>query len=491
MKSTCIKCILVVLVISIFQPISGQIQKANAGPTAWIGLYSDAGHSSYVYEYSGQYDEFDLWVWVLPGDEGMKCAEFSIDHHDWVWVVGQTPNPDCSVIQGNPVDPDGVTICLETCQEDWTWLYQIEMLTRKSDAAGWIEIKERPDAGAYQVLTCPPPDYPAEPLSVLNHFGLFYEGWLDEYIESAKPTITELEAVDSRTIDITFSEAPYAHPPEFFVYDAADTTDTSQVVDVVIVGGWSGNMILTLGDSMTDGSSYIVDATDYGWEISHPWNLGIIIACGDIQGRFKFKGSVATMLQSFDAYCVAGEIEISWQLSSIDEGGKFDVFRQEGEGVFTAIEIGIGESGRLTGSGGLTSQDGLSFSYIDGTALPGLCYRYRVEYSLDGMSKVLFITEPVAIPAVFLELGQNHPNPFNPSTTISYNLPAASFVSLEIYDVAGRKVRTLVRDIQAPGSKQLEWNGFDDAGSRVVSGVYFYRLRAGKEELTRKMVIMR
>ena len=355
------------------------------------------------------------------------------------------------------------------------------------EMSGWIEIKEHPEAGAYQIANCLPGN-PVQPLVILNHFGLRSENWLEELNESTKPVMTNLEAADNHTINVEFSAPTYARSPNFFVYDAVDTADTIPVADVETADGVA--YILTLDDSMTEGNDYIVDATDYCRELSDPWSLGVLILCANIQGRLEF-GSVATMLEFFDAASLAGKIEISWRLSSIDDGGRFDIHRGEGENGFATMAIGLDESGWLSGAGGLTSFDGLSFSYVDDTALPGRSYRYRIEYSLDGEPRALFTTEPIAIPAASLALDQNHPNPFNPSTTISYNLPAVSYVSLAIHDVTGRKVRTLVSAIQDPGSKSVEWNGLDDDGSPVVSGIYFYRLRAGKEELARKMVLMR
>lgn len=86
----------------------------------------------------------------------------------------------------------------------------------------------------------------------------------------------------------------------------------------------------------------------------------------------------------------------------------------------------------------------------------------------------------------------NFPNPFNPNTTIHVALPEATIVSLQVYDVNGALVRTLVRDAMKPeGVFEVEWNGRNDAGKPVSSGVYFYRLTTGKETLTRKAVLLK
>ncbi len=89
-------------------------------------------------------------------------------------------------------------------------------------------------------------------------------------------------------------------------------------------------------------------------------------------------------------------------------------------------------------------------------------------------------------------LHQNVPNPFNPMTVIRFDLARSGRVQLRIYDVAGRLVRTLV-DAEMPAGRDHEasWNGLDDSGQRLGSGVYFYRLDAAGERLTRKLVVMK
>jgi FlgD Ig-like domain len=88
-----------------------------------------------------------------------------------------------------------------------------------------------------------------------------------------------------------------------------------------------------------------------------------------------------------------------------------------------------------------------------------------------------------------LELRQNVPNPFNPTTTIEFSTPAAGSVRLAVYDVSGRRVRTLVNGVREAGSYQIVWDGRDERGLRVGSGVYFYKLDAREASQVRKMVL--
>ncbi len=98
------------------------------------------------------------------------------------------------------------------------------------------------------------------------------------------------------------------------------------------------------------------------------------------------------------------------------------------------------------------------------------------------------------IPKAFA-LNQNYPNPFNPSTTISFDLPgtagAKQQVSLTVHDVRGRLVRTLLDTQVGPGDHNVHWDGRNDSGVPVSSGIYLYTLKAGEDVSTRKMMIMK
>jgi len=93
--------------------------------------------------------------------------------------------------------------------------------------------------------------------------------------------------------------------------------------------------------------------------------------------------------------------------------------------------------------------------------------------------------------ATKFDLLQNSPNPFNPKTSIAFTLPSERDVSLEVYDVSGRKVATLLKGTLPQGRHLVEWNGTRENGQRVASGVYFYRLIADDEEINRKMVMLK
>ena len=188
---------------------------------------------------------------------------------------------------------------------------------------------------------------------------------------------------------------------------------------------------------------------------------------------------IATLLQSFSALLDRRAVTVSWQLSMLDDGAEFHVLRSAGTGdefvELPAVEI---------------ARDGLSFEFIDRDISPGTAYIYRVELVIGPERRVLFVTERVTVPPASLALYQNHPNPFNPATTIRYFLPFAGEVKLAVYDVSGRLITTLVDGTMPEGEHLAAWNGTAGSGG-ASSGVYFYRLDYGKESITRKMVLLR
>lgn len=94
-------------------------------------------------------------------------------------------------------------------------------------------------------------------------------------------------------------------------------------------------------------------------------------------------------------------------------------------------------------------------------------------------------------PPLSFKLMQNYPNPFNPTTVISYNVPVISDIELTIYNPLGQEVKSLVHERQSARTYKIQWDGQDNSGKPVVSGVYLYRLKAGSLIQTRKMLLLR
>jgi hypothetical protein len=110
------------------------------------------------------------------------------------------------------------------------------------------------------------------------------------------------------------------------------------------------------------------------------------------------------------------------------------------------------------------------------------------QFTLD-LSATLGIDEST-LPDVFA-LHNNYPNPFNPVTNITYDIPEVANVSLEIYNVMGQKVRTLASGSHEPGRYRVLWNATNDFGEGLSSGMYIYKIQAGDFVSVKKLILMK
>ncbi|MDD3284484.1 MAG: FlgD immunoglobulin-like domain containing protein [Patescibacteria group bacterium] len=115
----------------------------------------------------------------------------------------------------------------------------------------------------------------------------------------------------------------------------------------------------------------------------------------------------------------------------------------------------------------------------------------RIDVQARSLAQYTANDDPSIVTPATPVLHQNFPNPFNPETTISFNLPKAGKASLNIYNVKGQLVKTLVNETKTAGTHQIIWNGTDNSGQSVSSGIYYYKLNAGKYSSTRKMIMMK
>jgi len=242
--------------------------------------------------------------------------------------------------------------------------------------------------------------------------------------------------------------------------------------------------------------------TQYGEFVAVDGSDNIIYA-GEFQGTIDFGGGpmtatvsyfvyyhifltkfgdapVPTLLQTYSTALMNENVELKWTLADTGEDMIFHVLRTDAAR-HRYMELINPE---------ITRTD-FEFSFVDGYCQPGVGYRYRVDVTDDVGRRTLFETDVIELPATAASLEQNLPNPFNPATTITFTVPARSHVRLAIYDVGGRLVRTLVNGVVEDGTTEIAWDAVDDHGAHVSSGVYFYRLEAGKELLTKKMILLK
>ncbi|NOZ61692.1 MAG: T9SS type A sorting domain-containing protein, partial [Calditrichaeota bacterium] len=125
----------------------------------------------------------------------------------------------------------------------------------------------------------------------------------------------------------------------------------------------------------------------------------------------------------------------------------------------------------------------------------------KVWYDDFSVKKVTMVEVPTGVndpnnyarfelPKEFV-LQQNYPNPFNPTTTIAYNVPKDSKIQIEIYNLMGQKVKTLFSGFNAAGSHKIEWDGTNDVGKPLTSGVYLLTLRSGNFVTAKRMTLLK
>ncbi len=115
---------------------------------------------------------------------------------------------------------------------------------------------------------------------------------------------------------------------------------------------------------------------------------------------------------------------------------------------------------------------------------------YFDDLTVEAIGSVTDVKELDLLPVSY-NLSQNYPNPFNPSTVINYSLPQTSFVTVKIYDMLGREVKTLVNREENAGTHIVQWNGRNNNGQKVTSGTYIYRIQAGDFVEAKKMLLLK
>ena len=184
------------------------------------------------------------------------------------------------------------------------------------------------------------------------------------------------------------------------------------------------------------------------------------------------------LIQSFDAITQTGAVELHWEVRSDVAIDSYEILRRESSPTRTTVV-----------AQGAFSADMNSF--LDTTVLPGKRYDYVLTLQTRGEVVAVSPIATATMPTIEASVGQNHPNPFNPATTIDVTIPERSELVVAIYDARGARVATLNAGIQDAGTHRVEWNGTDDAGRGVGSGVYFYRLEGAGAVASKKMVLLK
>ena len=244
----------------------------------------------------------------------------------------------------------------------------------------------------------------------------------------------------------------------------------------VIYYAWKVN-----GQSVSSSSSFTLDSRYYPigtypvtveiYDQSHTLSLSWTVAITSVE------------MKSFT--CTSEEylgIRLSWQTANESDNMGFNVLRSRTEnGSYEKIN-----SEMIPPRG-----DG-KYSWLDESARSGERYYYKIEdLSRSGMATQHGpVTAEVPLPKAF-ELTQNYPNPFNPTTTIRFQLPATTRVLLQVFNTNGQIIRTLVDGEVQAGFHQAVWDGRNDGGVPVVTGVYYYHIIVSGQRITKKMALLK
>ena len=128
-------------------------------------------------------------------------------------------------------------------------------------------------------------------------------------------------------------------------------------------------------------------------------------------------------------------------------------------------------------------------SFFDSQIQSTESYLYELS-AWKGARRVAERTLGVAGTAIGLRLGSSRPNPCISTTSIDFRLPRAQKAELALFDLRGRRIRTLFSEVGAPGHHSVIWDGRDDVGQRAANGVYVYQLKTGDKTLSRRVILL-
>ncbi len=292
--------------------------------------------------------------------------------------------------------------------------------------------------------------------------------------------IANIDADAFPEILITSSTAGYFyalnHDGSFlFQKNIGQQIKTSPVVADVDGNGSKELIVIT-----APGQVYVMNAD--GTNLPNmPINIGTAVECSPVVAHFDGNSMAGIIFGDTNAkvhsirkdgtespnfpYTLAGNIKVSAALGDIDNDGDFDIVMPDN-----------------------------TFYYVIDVKRPAQSIDwacYLGNWNRSGNIYQATPNEDPGSPALSTELFANYPNPFNPSTTIRYSLKENCPVQLDIYNQKGQLVRSLVKQTQASGTHSVAFDGKDDNGRSISSGVYFYKMQAGKFNSTRKMVLMK
>jgi hypothetical protein len=274
---------------------------------------------------------------------------------------------------------------------------------------------------------------------------------------------------------------------DLIFYDTRNTPNNS-IIEAYLARSTDGgenftNELISTEPSPTNTPNNDVRFGDYIGIDAYGGNIVVPVWTDERAGGYDMEIYTADItplpveLVSFDARISGGKNVLEWQTATEQNNRGFQVERSTDGKNFLP-------RGFVAGHGTTTRPQ--SYSFTD-EGIDGKVYYRLKQVDFNGEYKYSNTIELTSIGSSDYRLAQNYPNPFNPSTLISYQIPDNGFVILKIYDVLGREVKTLVNGFQQAGIHTVNFNA-----EGLTSGVYFYKMEAGKNFSSfRKMILLR
>jgi len=316
--------------------------------------------------------------------------------------------------------------------------------------------------------------------------------WINTYTTSS-PIFVE---VDDKIINEDYSltiELEVGSPLvptgySFFVF--SDTNDVNVINDSNLVTinpmeNWYGNTEITAivvdGDSLSDTTSFLLTVNPVNdppepFSVLYPTVTDTFSSHIDSNTDIGFTWGGCNDVDNDITYKLTIELEF------------FGVPYTDIHENISDTTISVSSNSLDALLGGLNLSESTLSWYIDASDEDYTMVSDTGEFVLS--RSLLDVLDDSSIPTVFT-LHQNHPNPFNPITTLRYDLPENSYVNVTVYDMLGRQVKKLINQTQDAGFKSVIWNATNDYGKPVSAGVYLYQIQAGEFVQTKKMVLLK
>ena len=436
-----------------------------AGSNVWrIGRRHDSGDASHLW--NGKIDDVSIWNVtrsqsdiqnnmhkILNGDESNLVAYYHFDHTSGTALSDRTTNDNDGTLE-NMTDDDWVT-STAPFGEDGTLV-----LTQDQTNIG--------DAGKQMQVTITTGG------DASNYLGIYRTGDGDSPISDET-----FPGVVTQRSDILWGIKEYG------------TVTASLVIDYSNVVGITDPSAMQLLKRTDAGSAWTNVTGDYTRDDSNrTFSKTGVTDFSEFSIGDGGDNSLPVELSSFTATCSWDGVILKWRTETEVNNVGFGIYRSEEEdGDYTKM-------GFVNGAG--NSAMPKDYEFTDNGVEDGKTYFYYLEdVDMAGTKNSSDVIKVVVrlIPKEF-HLLQNFPNPFNPDTWIPYELPKDAHVVIEIYNIKGHLVRQLNLGHKEAGyyvirSKSAYWDGRNNRGERIASGVYFYRLQAGKFNAIRRMVILK